>query len=93
MAYSCVFHWSDGIPERSDLLVEVAARVLKKKDARFVMIGDGKMRNQCENQTHKLGIGNSCNFLGYASDNTLIDWFNACDLVYVPSRNKPFGKQ
>ncbi len=74
-----------------DLLVEAASRVLKKKDARFVMIGDGEMRNQCENQAHKLGIGNSCNFLGYASDNTLIDWFNACDLVCVPSRNEPFG--
>jgi glycosyltransferase involved in cell wall biosynthesis len=74
-----------------DLLVEAAARVLKKKDARFVIIGDGEMRNQCENQAHKLGIGNSSNFLGYASDNTLIDWFNACDLVCVPSRNEPFG--
>jgi glycosyltransferase involved in cell wall biosynthesis len=74
-----------------DLLVEAAARVLRKKDARFVMIGDGEMRNHCESQAHKLGIGNSCNFLGYAPDNTVIDWFNACDLVCVPSRNEPFG--
>jgi glycosyltransferase involved in cell wall biosynthesis len=74
-----------------DLLVEAAARVLRRKDARFVLIGDGEMRSQCESQAHKLGIGNSCNFLGYASDNTVIDWFNACDLVCVPSRNEPFG--
>ena len=26
-----------------------------------------------------------------APDNTVIDWFNACDLVCVPSRNEPFG--
>lgn len=74
-----------------DLLVEAAARVLRKKDARFVLIGDGGMRSQCENRAQKLGIGDSCNFLGYAPDNTVIDWFNACDLVCVPSRNEPFG--
>jgi glycosyltransferase involved in cell wall biosynthesis len=74
-----------------DLLVDAAARVLRRKDARFVLIGDGEMRKQCESQAHKLGIGNSCNFLGYAPDNTVIDWFNACDLVCVPSRNEPFG--
>ncbi len=74
-----------------DLLVEAAAKVLKKRDARFVLIGEGEMRAHCEYQAQKLGIGNSCNFLGYAPDNTVIDWFNACDLVCVPSRNEPFG--
>ncbi len=74
-----------------DLLVEAAAKVLKKRDARFVLIGEGEMRVQCEHQAQKLGIGDSCNFLGYAPDNTVIDWFNACDLVCVPSRNEPFG--
>lgn len=74
-----------------DLLVEAAAKVLKKRDAQFVLIGEGDMRVQCENQAQRLGIGNSCNFLGYAPDNTVIDWFNACDLVCVPSRNEPFG--
>ena len=74
-----------------DLLVEAAAKVLKKRNAQFVLIGEGEMRSQCEYQAQKLGIGNSCNFLGYAPDNTVIDWFNACDLVCVPSRNEPFG--
>ncbi|AKB43064.1 MULTISPECIES: glycosyltransferase family 4 protein [Methanosarcina] len=74
-----------------DLLIEAAARVLKKKNAQFVLIGEGEMRAHCEYQAHKLGIGNSCNFLGYAPDNTVIDWFNACDLVCIPSRNEPFG--
>ena len=74
-----------------DMLVEAAARVLSKRNAQFVLIGDGEMRNFCESQANELGIGNSCNFLGYAPDNTVIDWFNACDLVCVPSRNEPFG--
>ena len=74
-----------------DLLVEAAAKVLRKRNAQFVLIGEGDMRSQCENQARKLGIGNSCNFLGYAPDDTVIDWFNACDLVCVPSRNEPFG--
>lgn len=74
-----------------DLLVEAAAKVLQKRNARFVFIGEGEMRAQCESQAQKLGIGNSCNFLGYAPDDIVIDWFNACDLVCVPSRNEPFG--
>ena len=74
-----------------DLLVEAAAKVLKKRNAQFVLIGEGEMRAQCEYQAQKLGIGNSCNFLGYARDSVVIDWFNACDLVCVPSRNEPFG--
>lgn len=74
-----------------DLLVEAAARVLRKRNAQFVLIGDGDMRSHCEYQAQRLGIGNSCNFLGYAPDDTVINWFNACDLVCVPSRNEPFG--
>lgn len=74
-----------------DLLVEAAAKVLKRWDAEFVLIGEGEMRSHCEHQAQRLGIENSCNFLGYAPDNTVIDWFNACDLVCVPSRNEPFG--
>lgn len=74
-----------------DLLVEAAAKVLKRRDAGFVLIGEGEMRSYCEHQAQRLGIENSCNFLGYAPDNTVIDWFNACDLVCVPSRNEPFG--
>jgi len=74
-----------------DLLVEAAAKILKKKNAKFVLIGEGEMRAHCEYQAQRLGIGNSCSFLGYAPDNTVIEWFNACDLVCVPSRNEPFG--
>jgi len=74
-----------------DLLVEAASKVLRKRNAQFVLIGDGDMRSHCEYQAQKLGIGNSCNFLGYAPDDTVINWFNACDLVCVPSRNEPFG--
>jgi len=74
-----------------DLLVEAAAKVLKKRNAQFVFIGEGDMRSQCEHRAQKLGIGNSCHFFGYAPDNTVLDLFNACDLVCVPSRNEPFG--
>ncbi len=49
------------------------------------------MRFHCQYQAQKLGVGKFCNFLGYAPDDTVIDWFNACDLVCVPSRNEPFG--
>lgn len=74
-----------------DLLVEAAARVLKKRHVHFVFIGEGELRSGCERRVHELGITEACTFLGYAPDGTVIDWFNACDLVCVPSRNEPFG--
>lgn len=74
-----------------DLLVEAAARVLKKRRVHFVFIGEGELREACETRVRKLGISKACTFLGYAPDETVIDWFNACELVCVPSRNEPFG--
>ena len=74
-----------------DLLVEAAAGVLKKRNVHFVFIGEGELRSACEQRARELGIAEACSFLGYAPDGTVIDWFNACDLVCVPSRNEPFG--
>lgn len=74
-----------------DLLVEAAAQVLKNRQVRFVFVGEGELRSHCEQRAYKLGIDDACLFLGYAPDEKVIDWFNACDLVCVPSRNEPFG--
>jgi glycosyltransferase involved in cell wall biosynthesis len=75
-----------------DMLVEAVPKVLQQNwDSHFVFIGEGEVRMHCENMATQLGVQDSCHFLGYASNNTLQDWMNACNMTCVPSRNEPFG--
>lgn len=75
-----------------DLLVRAVPQVLKKsRDSRFVFAGDGDLRVACEEKARQLGVARACRFTGYVSDMELVDLFNACDMLAVPSRNEPFG--
>ncbi|MBI4361935.1 MAG: glycosyltransferase family 4 protein [Euryarchaeota archaeon] len=75
-----------------DLLVEAIPRVLGERwDAKFVFAGEGDLRGPCQARAQELGVGGACRFLGYVSDETVVEWLNACDLLCVPSRNEPFG--
>lgn len=75
-----------------DLLVEAIPKVLDhNRDVMFVLIGEGEMRQSCEEMAGALGVPDACRFLGYASDDIVRYWYNACDIVCLPSRNEPFG--
>jgi glycosyltransferase involved in cell wall biosynthesis len=72
-----------------DLLAQAVPKVLSTcRNAKFVFVGDGNMKSGVERMTN----GNSsCRFLGYVREDELINLYNACDVVCVPSRNEPFG--
>ncbi|MCX6669657.1 MAG: glycosyltransferase family 4 protein [Methanothrix sp.] len=75
-----------------DLLVEAIPQVLgNRSDVRFVFMGEGGMRAECERRARELGVANACRFLGYTSSSEKEELINACDLMCVPSRNEPFG--
>ncbi|HMK45167.1 MAG TPA: glycosyltransferase family 4 protein [Methanocella sp.] len=75
-----------------DLLVEAIPHVLRKRwDTKFVFAGEGDCRETCRRRAHELGVAHACRFLGYINDDHLLDLYNACDLLVVPSRNEPFG--
>ncbi len=75
-----------------DLLVRAVPKVLKKRrDARFIFAGEGDMRTACMEMAGKMGVAKACRFMGYIPDEKLIDLFNSCDMLAVPSRNEPFG--
>ncbi len=75
-----------------DLLVGAVPDILKRKDnARFIFVGDGDMRPECEYRAGLLGVTHACHFTGYSPDAEVADLFNACDMLAVPSRNEPFG--
>ncbi|HOI70124.1 MAG: glycosyltransferase family 4 protein [Methanothrix sp.] len=74
------------------ILVEAMPSILARHwDAKFVFIGDGEMRSECERRARELGVEGSCIFLGYIPSNVKEEWMNACDMVCLPSRNEPFG--
>jgi glycosyltransferase involved in cell wall biosynthesis len=75
-----------------DLLVKAVPQVLKKeRHSRFIFAGDGDLRSACEQKARTMSVANACRFPGYVPDSDLVDLFNACDVLAVPSRNEPFG--
>jgi glycosyltransferase involved in cell wall biosynthesis len=80
------------IQKGPDLLVEAVPHILRNRsDARFVFMGEGGMRQDCERRARELGVADACRFLGYTSSAEKEELVNACDLMCVPSRNEPFG--
>ena len=80
------------IQKGPDLLVEAIPLILKNRgDVKFIFIGEGSMRTECESRAWELGISEACRFLGYVSGLTKEEVLNACDIVCIPSRNEPFG--
>jgi glycosyltransferase involved in cell wall biosynthesis len=75
-----------------DLLAEAVPMVLDSyRNAKFIFVGDGDMRGHVEGRARHNGGGGASRFLGYISEDELINLYNACDVVCVPSRNEPFG--
>lgn len=75
-----------------DLLVEAIPNVLgSRPDAKFVLVGDGYMKDGLVARIHDMGVAGSVCFTGQMSGQPLVDLFKATDLVAIPSRNEPFG--
>ncbi|MDD1742261.1 MAG: glycosyltransferase family 4 protein [Methanotrichaceae archaeon] len=80
------------IQKGPDLLVDAIPHILKNRsDMKFVFIGHGDMKSQCEQRVRELNVGHACRFLGYTSTPIKERLMNACDLICIPSRNEPFG--
>jgi glycosyltransferase involved in cell wall biosynthesis len=92
MAPLVLFCGRMSIQKGPDLLVEAVPRILNNRhDARFVFMGEGGMRPDCERRARELGVADACRFLGYTSSTEKEELVNACDLMCIPSRNEPFG--
>ena len=75
-----------------DLLLEAVPSVLAEfPAAKFCFVGDGYMRRGLEQRAWQLGVEHACRFLGYVDESELINFYTACDMVCIPSRNEPFG--
>lgn len=67
-----------------EFLIDIFNEVLKqKKNARLLLIGDGKLKLQIEEKVKNLGIEKAVIFLGNRSD--VADLYNAMDVFVLPS--------
>lgn len=66
-----------------------AFKILKKNhpNIKLLIIGEGSLKESLKNMAGKLGLRDGVIFLGYVPDDQLLYYYNASDLVVVPSKN------
>ena len=75
-----------------DLLIEAVPSILQfYPETKFVLAGDGEMRQAVEHRAHELNVSHATRLVGFKKGWDLVDLYRACDVVCVPSRNEPFG--
>ena len=73
-----------------DTFIAAAARAAPRLPAAaFVVVGDGELRAEAEEQAKTLGLGGRCVFLGQRDDVPAL--LNACDAFVLSSRNEGLG--
>jgi glycosyltransferase involved in cell wall biosynthesis len=73
------------------VLVNAIPKVLEKVDAKFVIVGNGYMKEQLSGLVKSLGIAQKVLFTGFVDDETLRKLQTCADVSVVPSLFEPFG--
>jgi N-acetyl-alpha-D-glucosaminyl L-malate synthase BshA len=85
-----VIHVSNFRPvKRVDVAIEVFRRIREQVRARFVLLGDGPVREAVERQAADAGLASDVQFLGEQHD--LVPYLSAADLFLLPSAQESFG--
>jgi len=89
----CVLFVGRLVPRKGlHFLIEAAAYVVKKnKETKFVVVGDGPLRNHFVSCARKQGILNNFVFLGEIPDEMLPTLYNSADLFVLPSTQEGQG--
>jgi len=73
------------------LLINAAPRVLEKVNAKFVIVGNGYMKEQLSSLVKGMGLAHKVLFTGFLDDVTLRRLQRCADVSVVPSLFEPFG--
>jgi len=74
------------------ILIEAAHRALMINNSlKFVLVGDGPMREQLMRRVYELGIAHKILFTGFIDDEKLIGLYQLADVCVFPSLYEPFG--
>jgi glycogen(starch) synthase len=66
-------------------------KVLARVNAKFVIVGNGYMKDSLIAQVHRMGIAHKAYFTGFIDDQTLKLLYGCADVFVVPSLYEPFG--
>jgi L-malate glycosyltransferase len=75
--------------KRAPEAVEILARVLKKREAHLLMVGDGPDLPRAVMRTKELGVKDHVSFLGNREDVAYL--LAASDILLLPSESESFG--
>jgi len=73
------------------VFVNAVPKVLEKANAKFVIVGNGYMREPLSKLVDSMGLAHKVMFTGFVDDNTLRDLQGCADVCVVPSLFEPFG--
>jgi len=73
------------------VLVNSVPKVLAKTNAKFIIVGNGYMRDQLANVVKGMGLTHKVLFTGFVDDETLRKLQICADVSVVPSLFEPFG--
>lgn len=75
-----------------DLVVPAFAKVKAvHPEVRLLIVGDGSLRGQMEQQVQAAGISDSVEFVGRQPQETLVQYYDRVDILLMPSRSEGFG--
>lgn len=70
-----------------DMVIKSLPKVLENvPDTVYLIVGDGKQRQSLTNLVKELDLGEHVVFTGRVTDNELLQYYNACDVFIMPSR-------
>ena len=73
------------------VLVNAIPRVLEKVNAKFIIVGNGYMKEQLSSLVKSMGLAHKVLFTGFVDDETLRKLQRCADVSVVPSLFEPFG--
>lgn len=75
-----------------DLVVPAFAKVYEKnKNIRLLVVGDGSLRHQMEEDADRLQLGKNIEFAGMQQQRDLQSYYDKIDVLLMPSRSEGFG--
>ena len=73
------------------VFVNAVPKILGKVDAKFVVVGNGYMKEPLSNLVRSMGLAHKVMFTGFVDDETLKNLQRCADVSVVPSLFEPFG--
>jgi glycosyltransferase involved in cell wall biosynthesis len=73
------------------VFVDAIPKVLEKVNAKFIIVGNGYMKERLSNIVKNMGFANKVMFTGFIDDDTLRKLQKCADVSVVPSLFEPFG--